>query len=261
MSILSRRRVAVTRADERADALCAALEARGAEPVRVPTIRIGPPPAPAELDAALARVADYDWLVFTSANGVRMALDRASEIAVEAALAGRRVAAVGRVTAAELEARGVPVAFVPAQEGSGALARALPDVEGRRVLLARGDKADPALARVLSERGARVEQVTAYVTVPVAPSGQGLEELSIGVDVITFTSPSTVEGFVSLGPDWRGLIRRTAVATIGPTTTAAAMASGLGVHAEAEERTTAALVEAVAVALTMGANAKGQLPW
>jgi len=254
--------VAVTRADDQADALCAALEARGAEPVRTPTIRIEPPPSLFELDAALAAVARYDWLVFTSANGVRIACDRAKEIgAGPFGSGGRRVAAVGRVTAAALEARGVPVAFVPSPEGSSALARALPNVEGRRVLLARGDKADAALGRILSGRGAGVDQVTAYLTVPVAPAGRGLDELSIGVDAITFTSPSTVAGFVSLGPDWRGLIRRTAVATIGPTTTAAAMTRGLGVHAEAKERTTAALVEAVAAALTMGARAKGQLPW
>jgi uroporphyrinogen III methyltransferase/synthase len=254
--------VAVTRADDQADALCAALEAQGAEPVRTPTIRIAPPASFGELDAALAGLGDFDWLVFTSANGVRVALDRAAEIGVDtSALARRRVAAVGRVTAGALEARGVPVAFVPAHEGSSALGRALPEVEGRRVLLARGDKADPALGRILAERGAQVEQMTAYLTVPMAPAGRGLEELSIGVDAITFTSPSTVAGFVSLGPDWRSLIRRAAVATIGPTTTAAAMTSGLGVHAEAKERTTAALVEAVAAALTMGVKAKGKLPW
>ena len=262
MSILSRRRVAVTRADEQADALCRALEVQGAEPVRTPTIRIAPPPSFAELDNALGGLGAYDWLVFTSANGVRSVLDRAAESGVAAsAFAASRVAAVGRVTAGALASREVPVSFVPTVEGSSALAHALPDVAGRRVLLARGDKADPALGRVLAARGALVEHVTAYVTVPMAPSGQGLEELRIGVDAITFTSPSTVAGFVALGPDWRSLIRRAAVATIGPTTTAAAMKSGLGVHAEAKERTTAALVEAVALALTMGAKAKSRLPW
>jgi uroporphyrinogen III methyltransferase/synthase len=260
--MLARRRVAVTRTGEQADALCAALEAAGAEPVRTPTIRFAPPPSYAQLDAALGALSEFEWVVFTSANGVRAALERAAEIGVAtAAIATRRLAAVGGSTAGALAARGLTASFVPAGEAAGELARGIPDVAGRRVLLARGDRGDPALGRILSDRGALVESVTAYVTIPVPPSGQGLEELSIGVDAITFTSPSTVTGFVSLGPDWRGLVRRAVVATIGPTTTAAAMTSGLGVHAEAKERTNAGLVEAVAAALTMGARAKNHLPW
>jgi uroporphyrinogen III methyltransferase/synthase len=258
VSILSRRRVAVTRADEQADSLCAALEARGAVPVRTPTIRIAPPHSFAEVDDALGRIDEYDWLVFTSANGVRSVLERAAVLGVDLTDRAPRIAAVGRVTAARLGESGLPVDFVPSVEGSAGLGDTLPEVEGRRVLLARGDQADASLPRTLRERGAHVDSMTVYLTLPVAPSGAGLEELSIGVDAITFTSPSTVTGFVSLGPDWRGLIRRSVVATIGPATTAAAMTSGIGVHAEARERTTAALVEAVESALTMGAKAKSK---
>lgn len=258
MRALSGKRVAVTRADEQADALCAALEAAGAESIRCPTIRIAPPVSFDAMDAALGRLTEYQWVVFTSANGVRTTLARAQELGAPAAgLAHARVAAVGRVTAAALTQRGVPVGFVPAEEGSSALANTLPEVRGLRVLLALGDKADPILARTLRKRGAvQVDVVTAYLTHPVAPSGGGLEELRNGVDAITFTSPSTVAGFVSLGPDWRGLIRRAVVATIGPTTTAAAMTSGVGVHAEAAERTTGALLEAVSFALTMGSKSR-----
>jgi uroporphyrinogen III methyltransferase/synthase len=259
MNALVGKRVVVTRADEQADALCAALESAGAEPLRCPTIRIAPPPSFDEMDEALGRLDDYHWVVFTSANGVRTTLARASELGGAAArLSAARVAAVGRVTAAALSERGVPVGFVPADaEGSSALAMSLPEVRGLRVLLALGDKADPILARVLRKRGAaRVDVVTAYLTHPLTPVGPALEELRNGVDAITFTSPSTVAGFVSMGPDWRGLIRRAVVATIGPTTTAAAMSSGIGVHAEARERTTVALVEAVSFALRMGAKAR-----
>jgi uroporphyrinogen III methyltransferase/synthase len=254
MKLLVNRRVVVTRADDQADALCTGLEAQGAEPVRCPTIRIAPPASFDDVDRALGRLADYDWVVFTSANGVRTALARAAELGIpDAALGGRRVAAVGRVTAAALAERGVAVGFVPSSQGASGLARSLPEVQGMRVLLAHGDKADPILRRILEERGAlSVDVVTTYVTLSVSPSGPALEELRKGVDAITFTSPSTVTGFVSMGPDWRALIRRAVVATIGPTTTAAAMASGVGVHAEARERTTAALIDAVAVALGMG---------
>jgi uroporphyrinogen-III synthase len=256
MRALSGKRVVVTRADEQADALCAALAAAGAEPVRCPTIRIAPPDSFEEMDSALGRLPEYDWVVFTSANGVRSTLTRAEQLgAPVASLAAARVAAVGRVTAAALTERGVQVGFVPVEEGSSGLASTLPDVLGLRVLLALGDKADPILARILRKRGAgQVDVMTAYLTHPVAPAGEGLEGLRNGADAITFTSPSTVAGFVSLGPDWRGLIRRAVVATIGPTTTAAAMSSGVGVHAEAAARTTTALLEAVSYALTMGSR-------
>lgn len=258
MSALVGRRVVVTRADEQADATSDLLIASGAVPIRCPTIRIAAPASYAVLDTALARLDTYDWVVFTSANGVRTVLARTEELgAGVAGWAARDVAAVGRVTATALEERGVSVAYVPSVEGSRGLAESLPDVAGRSVLLAIGDKADPLLGRVLRERGARqVDIVTAYVTVPVAPDGAALRELRKGVDAITFTSPSTVAGFVAVGPEWPGLVRGAVVATIGPTTTTAARRAGLGVDAEARERSAFALIEAVADALTTGSKAR-----
>jgi uroporphyrinogen-III synthase len=240
--------VAVTRAADQAADLCARLEAAGAVPVRCPTIVISAPLTWDEVDGALASLASFDWVVFTSANGVRSLLDRGM---ARGSWQGFRAAAVGRTTAAALEERGVPVAFVPAAEGAGDLGETLPEVEGKPVLLVQGDKSDPLLATALRARRARVTTVTAYRTLPVAPSGAGLEALREGADALTFTSPSTVEGFVALGPDWRGLARRAVVATIGPTTTAAALGRGLGVHAEARARSMDALVEAVASAFGM----------
>jgi uroporphyrinogen-III synthase len=149
------------------------------------------------------------------------------------------------VTARELAARGAGAAFVPLEERAEALGEGLPDVGGRSILLVQGSKADPELARRLEERGARVAALAAYRTVPTAPSGDSLTELRKGADALTFTSPSTVEGFVALGPEWRSLARRAIVATIGPTTTTAALALGLGVHAEARERSMSALIEAL----------------
>jgi uroporphyrinogen III methyltransferase/synthase len=239
------RRIVVTRADEQADELCARLEAAGAVPVRCPTIVIAPPSSYAEMDAALARLRDYDWVVVTSANGVRYLADRAEALGVRSTVGAARFAVVGARTGRVVEERGATVAFTPAEQSGETLGRTLPDVSGREVLVAQGAKAAPLLARVLEERGARVTAVTAYRTEPVAPFGQPLEELRNGADALTFTSPSTVEGFVALGPEWRSLARRAVVVTIGPTTTAAALTMGLGVHAEARERSMDALVEAL----------------
>jgi uroporphyrinogen III methyltransferase/synthase len=235
----------VTRAAEQAAELCALLEGAGAIPVRCPTIVIAPPASFAEMDAALARLAHFDWVVLTSANGVSHLLDRADAMGVAPGLGGARVAAVGAVTASAASARGADVAFVPSEESASALAETIPDVAGRSILLAQGAQADPLLAGSLAERGARVTPLAVYRTIPTAPSGEGLTELRMGAEALTFTSPSTVEGFVALGPEWRSLARRAVVATIGPTTTTAALALGVGVHAEARERSMASLVEAL----------------
>jgi uroporphyrinogen III methyltransferase/synthase len=243
---LTGKRVVVTRAAEQADELCALLEAAGAVPIRCPTISIAPPDSYDRIDAALAGLDEFAWVVFTSVNGVRSLVDRAELRGLGRLLRSMRVAAVGKSTAELLAARGVPVAFVPAEEGGRGLADTLPDVAGSSVLLVQGDKSDPVLATTLADRDAEVTALAAYRTLSSAPSGAGLEALREGAEALTFTSPSTVEGFVSLGPDWRGLARRAVVVTIGPTTTAAALSRGLGVHAEALERNMGALVNAVA---------------
>jgi uroporphyrinogen III methyltransferase/synthase len=239
------RRIVVTRADDQADELCARLESVGAVPVRCPTIVIVPPDTFADMDSALTKLADYDWVVVTSANGVRYLVDRAEALGLGATVGAARFAVVGARTGRAVEERGATVAFAPEERSGETLGRTLPDVSGRAVLLAQGAKAPPLLARALAERGARVTAVTAYRTQPVAPSGEFLEQLRKGTDALTFTSPSTVEGFVALGPEWRHLARRAVVVTIGPTTTAAALTMGLGVHAEARERSMDALVEAL----------------
>jgi uroporphyrinogen III methyltransferase/synthase len=259
VSILRRKRVVVTRSDEQADDLCSKLEAMGGVPVRCPTIRIGPPSSWDPVEAALRGLEGYDWLVLTSANGVRSLLVGLGRRGIGAGrLAATRVAAVGRVTAAVLAGHGLAVAYVPEAEGSRSLAETLPDVAGRRILVAQGEKADPILATVLRSRGAReVDTLTVYRTVPVPPTGAALEELRRGVDAITFTSPSTVTGFVGLGPEWRKIAEGVIVASIGPTTSAAARACGLEVHAEASERTMGALVDAVARGFAREESSRG----
>lgn len=247
---LAGKRVVITRAPERAGALRSALEAEGARVVLCPTIRIDPPDSYEALDAALARLGEYGWILFTSASGVSFTLGRMEHVGLgPASLKWHRVAAVGAETERALAARGVDVTFSGSGEGAVGLAEALPEVRGAAVLLARSDLADPAPARILARRGAcRVDDVVAYRTVPTAPEPAAIVELARGVDAVTFTSPSTVRGF-SLAPRWRELLGGAVVVTIGPTTSAAARAAGLEVHAEAKEPSAAEVVRAVASAL------------
>jgi uroporphyrinogen III methyltransferase / synthase len=244
---LEGKRVAVTRAENQADDLCARLQAAGATPVRCATIQMAPPESYAELDHALAHLDAYGWLVFTSANGVRFLIGRMDELGVpRPRLESLRVAAVGPPTASALLEHGIRADLVPEEGGSAALAAALTPVRGMRVLLARGDLADGEPTHILRRRGASgVDTVVAYRTVPIAPTPEAVEELSAGIDGVTFTSPSTVQGFAKLGPRWRDLVGGAVVATIGPVTTAAAREAGLNVQAEAAERTMGGLVAAL----------------
>lgn len=236
----------VTRAQEQSEELCRALEERGARPIRCPTIRLAGPEDRAPLDAALRALSHYDWVVFTSPNGVRFTAGRMEELGLDlGALRARRVAAVGTRTARALTERGVETGFLAPDAGSVPLAEALAPVEDATILMARSDRADPVAGEVLRRRGARnVDEVVAYRTVPTAPGGELLDELRLGFEALTFTSPSTVHGFVALGPEWRRLVADAIVATLGPTTTGAARDAGMAVE-EAEEQTMTGLLDAL----------------
>jgi uroporphyrinogen III methyltransferase/synthase len=247
VSALRGKRVVVTRAEGQADGLCRLLAERGSAVIRCPTIRVEPPPSLEDLDRALGRLDEYRWIVFTSSNGVRAvaarleALGRGGET-----LDPARVAAVGTSTAHALEALGLTPAFVPEVERSRSLADELEPVVGERVLLTRADIADPGLAERLEARGAgRVDDVVAYRTELLPPAGEALRELRLGVQGITFTSPSTLRGFIAIGPEWRSLLQGVIVATLGPATSEVAAREGLEVDVEASERSMKGLVEAL----------------
>lgn len=239
-------RVCVTRAAEQADGLCARLESVGATPVLCPTIRIAAPESYAPLDRAVSALESYHWVVFASVNGVHHTLGRMEEIGVPLSrLARVSVAAVGPLTRDALEERGADASFMPEEHHAERLGRSLEPVRDRRVLIPGADIANPALAEILRARGATVDEVEAYRTVSQAPPADALAELEGGVDVVTFTSPSTVQGFVQIGAGWRDLTRGVIIATIGPLTSEAAVAAGLEVHVEAAEHTTEGLVNAL----------------
>lgn len=234
-------RVMVTRADGQASAFVESLEARGATTVRCPVITI----EPIAVDpAALRDLGRYDWVVLTSANGV----DRLRELLHEAHRdfpANLKVAAIGPETAARAEDAGMTPALLPprfiAEELADALAAAM--VPGARILLARAAGARDVLPEQLRARGARVDVIETYRAVPPADVGPRLAACLPEVDMITFTSSSTVRHFVDSLSD--ALPERVRVACIGPITAQTARELGLRVDIIAQEYTTRGLVDAI----------------
>lgn len=231
MSGLQGRSVVVTRSRDDAARLAARLVERGARPVLFPTIDVRPLGDTDQLDAQLLRLADgeFDWIVFTSAHAVAHTWARAEALGLTL-LPSVRIAAIGPATRDAMEALGLPTSAVPAVYRAAALPAALPDANGRRVLLPISDIGRDEAADRLRGAGARVVEVTAYRTVPAAPDEQGLARLRAGVDAVTFTSPSTVHNFERLlATEARAVLSRAVVICIGPTTAAAAQAIGADV--------------------------------
>jgi uroporphyrinogen-III synthase len=231
----------VTRAAEQASGLVAQLAHLGATVLEVPTVVItDPPDGGAALAAAVDHLDEYDWVVLTSTNGVgRFA----------AALGDRspgdvKVGVVGPGTADALRSVGIEPALQPARFVAEALLAAFPPGPGR-VLLPQASAARPVLADGLRAAGWDVDAVVAYRTSAAHPSEAVLERAA-GADAITFTSGSTVAGFVA-GAGVHGV--PPVVVCIGPVTASAAESAGLKVAAVASEHTIAGLVAAVTTAL------------
>lgn len=250
---LAGQRVLITRPHHQAADFAVALRALGADPVIVPMIRIVPPDDDRPLAEACANVASFDWIVFTSANGVEAMLSKLP--GPDRRLADARIVAVGPATAARLSHHGIRTDVIPTQHRAEAAAGELIrnyDLGGARVLLPRASLATPELPDALREAGATVTDVVAYRTMAVADTGDadlaGL--LARGeLHVVTFTSPSAVRTFVTLlgGPDRTGkLLAGVAVASIGPVTTRALEESGLRADVVPATATVPALAEAIA---------------
>lgn len=241
----------VTRPREQMTELAEGLRRRGANVVEAPVIRIEPPHDRAPLDAAIERMMDFDWIVFTSANGVRSFLGRLQELG-KAFPGGSHVklAAIGPATAATLNAEGIGVDIVPkrfvAEEVFEALRQSGPLV-GKRVLLPRADIAREALPTLLRAAGAEVEVVVAYRTVPVSEEiSSALRLVRDGlVDVVTFTSGSTVRSFLSAVQNRGELHGKFASASIGPITSQALRDAGFEPTIEAGIYTVDGLIDAI----------------
>lgn len=241
--------VLVTRAQGRAAGLVAALEAAGALPVVLPAIAFAPVEDDAPLLDAARRLAagDYDWAVFTSANAVEPLLRHLPQTGPSP---GRlRVGAVGEATRAKLQEFGVVADVVPAESTAAGLVQALrrEGVDGARILCPQGNLARPTLVDGLRAAGAAVDTVLAYRTVMAGDSQPVMQRLAHEgrFDVVTFASPSAVDGFlVAVGADLAAL-SGACFACVGPTTAAAARERGLPVHAVADAPSDAGLVEAI----------------
>ena len=246
---LSGRVIVVTRPRRQSRPLSEALRRLGATVVEAPAIQIEPPSDFKPLDEAIDAIARYDWVVFTSVNGVEAFFERLDEVAPGAALSSQKFAAIGPATAESLRERGIEADVIPEKHVAEEVFRAIAErgeVAGKRFLLPRADIAREALPELLKAAGATVEGVAAYRTVP---TGEELRHASSlvargEVDMVTFTSASTARSFFAK-VDPRAIEGRTKAASIGPITSNALRSLGVAPAVEAERFTTEGLVEAI----------------
>ena len=244
---LNGKRILITRPRRQADEFARALREAGAQPLLFPVIEIGPPPDPAALDAALQELASYDWLILTSVNGVQAVWERFAALGLPGVPPDVQVAAIGPKTAAALEQKGVRPDFVPPEYIAEAILPGLGELKGRRFLLARAELARPVLQFAIQAAGGTAHEIAAYRTLPTAPDAEAIQALRQGVDIITFTSSSTVTNFIALvegaGLQPDALPGSPLIACIGPITAATARQAGLNVDIVAQDYTTEGLVK------------------
>jgi uroporphyrinogen-III synthase len=190
-------RVWVTRPEHQAEALCGLIEAQGGKAVRLPLLSIQPPQDPAAAHQLLARVADFDWVIFTSINAVQNGV----ALAPGTARWPTRRVCIGAGTAHALEEAGLGKGLAPDSGSSSEDVLALPPLQslrGQRVLLVKGEGGRDLLPRVLGSRGALVEQVEVYRRVPAEIKPKQLETLVSGIDAIVVTSGEALEHLAGL---------------------------------------------------------------
>jgi uroporphyrinogen III methyltransferase/synthase len=255
---LNGRTVAVTRAASQADELTTMLESYGAQVIVCPMIEIREPESYQRLDESLDHLYGYDWLIFTSTNGVEFFLRRLTTRALKIEdLDEIRVCAIGEKTANRLHEAHVHVDLVPAKSTGEGVFEALSEyaggdehLRGLNILFPRAAAGRDYLPKTLEKAGARVDVVTAYQTVLPENIDRGrLSTMLTGsADCIAFTSPSTVNNLAKLfdthdlGKSLSGVV----IACIGPTTASAAVEHGLKIDIQADETTSAGLARAIA---------------
>jgi uroporphyrinogen III methyltransferase / synthase len=227
------RTVAVTRARAQASPLAARLRALGADVIEAPAIRTE------SLPADVPDLATYDLLVATSPNGVRELFARVRDAR---ALAGVRVAAMGPGTARAFKAHGIEADVVPARSVAEGMVEALAEMPAERVLIARGKEGRDVLPDALRERGAHVDVLALYETVP-EPLGADQMAAVSGADYVTFTSASTVRHLLAAAGEQA--LDGPRLASIGPATSAELRAHGREPDLEADPHTPDGLVDAV----------------
>jgi uroporphyrinogen III methyltransferase / synthase len=245
------KRIVVTRARAQASELARRLDALGAEPIELPAIRIEPHLDSDEVRRAVESLHAYALVCLTSPNGVNLLFEAMAAQGRDArALANASVAAIGAGTAAALASYGVLADIVPERFVAEELAEALDKLElrGKPVLIARAAEGREVLPDALRKKGAEVDVVTLYETVPEEPDPEALERAR-DADFITFTSSSTVRNFVEAAGK-NGIPKEARVVSIGPVTSETAREAGLTVDVEAERHDIDGLVEALLTAVS-----------
>ncbi len=244
------KRVLITRSRARAEEFAKALVAEGARPVFFPVIEIIPPDDFSGLDRALRNLDQYDWLVLTSVHGVDAFFKRLKVLGIEQIPLHLRTAAVGSKTAQCLSEHGISPDHVPDEYIPESILPGLGDnIHGKRFLLPQSDLARTVLAIEIRSAGGIVDEVVAYRNVKGEPDLSAMNALKSGLDIITFTSPSTVWNFVDIvrknGLDPLNLPGVPLFACIGPITKKAAEEAGFVNLVAAEKYTTDGLVEVI----------------
>jgi len=246
---LTNKRIVITRPRERAGEFAELLIAEGAIPIFFPVIQISPLNDYTHFDEALRNLVNYDWLVLTSVHAVDALINRMQTLGL-AMPNHLHVAAVGTQTASCLARYGIKVDFIPTEYTAESIADSLAsDASSKRFLIPQSNLSRDTLTIKLRVAGANVDEVIAYHTSTAQPELSSIESMCSGVDVITFASPSSVNGFVDVlnenNLDIHNLPNNPLIACIGQVTAAAVREVGLQVHIEAQEHTIKGLVAAM----------------
>lgn len=245
------RRIVVTRTREQAGGLAESLRALGAEVIDLPTIRIEPPKDEKGFRTLVADAHTYDWLVFSSPNGVEAFFERFFKIYADARdLGNTKIATIGPATAARVAAYRFQVDLQPEEHVAEALVSGFDEfgsLENLRLLVVRAEVTRDVIAAALTAQGAIVDEAVAYRTMPDQQGALvGLGRMrEIGADLVTFTSSSTVDNFLALDPPLPPAYQ---TASIGPITSATLRSHGLPVDIEAEQYDIPGLVAAIRAA-------------
>lgn len=249
---LAGKRIVITRAAAQSEALVRELIVRGAIPVVLPLVSFAEPQDSAPLDAAIAEIQQFDWMMLTSAQAVRAVIKRGEELKISLNHAENKlqIACVGPVTAEEARRAGLRVEYVAETHTGAALAEELGKrLKGAKVFLPRSDRANPDLPPALKRHGALVTEVIAYRTLrPTAIDERNLRQVADGAaDAVLFFSPSAVQHFAELfgGQQLRALQDKLAITAVGPVTANALREAGVQRTVLAGDTTATAVVEAL----------------
>lgn len=243
--------IMITRSREQASELGAKLALLGARVLSMPTIRFESPEDNSILERVVDALSIFDWIVFTSINGVTQFFSTLhGEGHDSRALAPCKICCIGPGTAARLAVYGIKADLVPPRFTSKAIFDALSkqeDLAGKRMLLPRADIAGTNLPKMLAASGAEITDIAVYKTLPGEPPPEVIESLQAGeVDIVTFTSSSTAKNFVCIVRDKLGdLPNEIKYASIGPETSKAAREEGVEIAVEAQEHTIDGLVNVI----------------